>query len=67
MHTKQNIHKLLLAILLFIALDSNAQKVKTYKINQLTHRIFNDSDTTYVVNFWATWCKPLLFCLLILD
>ena len=22
------------------------------------NRIFNNSDTTYVVNFWATWCKP---------
>ena len=35
-----------------------AQKPSIYKINDLTKRIFNDSDTTYVVNFWATWCKP---------
>ncbi len=40
----------------FISL--NAQKPVVYKINDLTKRIFNNSDTTYVVNFWATWCKP---------
>ena len=36
----------------------NAQKVSVYKINQLLKRIHNQSDTVYVVNFWATWCKP---------
>ena len=29
-----------------------------YKIDDLTKRIFNTNDTTYIVNFWATWCKP---------
>jgi thiol-disulfide isomerase/thioredoxin len=28
-----------------------------YKINDLLNRIKNN-DTTYIVNFWATWCKP---------
>ncbi len=28
-----------------------------YKINDLLARI-NNSDTTYIINFWATWCKP---------
>ncbi len=36
----------------------NAQKTAVYKINDLLKRIHNNSDTTYVVNFWATWCKP---------
>ena len=36
----------------------NAQKPVVYKINDLLKRIHNDSDTIYVVNFWATWCKP---------
>lgn len=35
-----------------------AQKPSVYKIDNLTKRIFNQNDTTYVVNFWATWCKP---------
>lgn len=34
------------------------QKTPVYKINDLLKRIHNNSDTTYVVNFWATWCKP---------
>ncbi len=28
-----------------------------YKINDLLARI-NNPDTTYIINFWATWCKP---------
>lgn len=34
------------------------QTVSVYKINDLLKRIYNTSDTVYVVNFWATWCKP---------
>ena len=43
---------------LFIAFVSLAQKPAVYKINDLLKRIHNNSDTIYVVNFWATWCKP---------
>lgn len=35
-----------------------SQKIEVYKINHLLNRIQNNSDTTYIVNFWATWCKP---------
>ncbi len=35
-----------------------AKKTAFYKIYYLTKRIYNNSDTTYIVNFWATWCKP---------
>lgn len=42
----------------FFALVSFAQKPAVYKINDLLKRIHNNSDTIYVVNFWATWCKP---------
>jgi thiol-disulfide isomerase/thioredoxin len=28
-----------------------------YKIDKLLSRT-SDSDTIYVINFWATWCKP---------
>ena len=37
-----------------------AQKPAVYKINDLLKRIHNNSDTIYIVNFWATWCKPCI-------
>ncbi len=47
-----------LILFLFFVLISLAQKPAVYKINDLLKRIHNNSDTIYVVNFWATWCKP---------
>ena len=38
--------------------NANAQKPAVYKINDLLKRIHNNSDTIYIINFWATWCKP---------
>jgi thiol-disulfide isomerase/thioredoxin len=45
-------------LLLLIALSSQAQKVKVLKIDELTQSIFKNNDSTYIVNFWATWCGP---------
>jgi thiol-disulfide isomerase/thioredoxin len=36
---------------------ANAQ-VKLLKLDDLDKRFANGKDTTYVVNFWATWCLP---------
>ena len=50
-----------LVLLLFICFSTKVVSQHTpsvYKINDLLHRIHNNSDTIYVVNFWATWCKP---------
>lgn len=38
----------------------NAQKVSLLKIDQLESRILAGKDTTYIVNFWATWCAPCI-------
>ncbi|MES2681040.1 MAG: TlpA disulfide reductase family protein [Bacteroidota bacterium] len=43
-------------LFLFNALQSQSVK-NVYSIDGLLNRI-NHPDTTYVVNFWATWCKP---------
>lgn len=45
-------------ILLFASFSCFAQDVKVIKIQELEKRIHNNSDTTYIVNFWATWCAP---------
>jgi len=45
-------------VFLFFCLPTKAQSVSVYKIDALVKRIYNNSDTTYIVNFWATWCKP---------
>lgn len=34
-----------------------SQTIAVYKVDQLIKRL-KSSDTVYVVNFWATWCKP---------
>lgn len=51
----------LLLLFLFGMIFCVAQNhVAVYKINDLLKRIHNNSDTIYVVNFWATWCKPCI-------
>jgi len=51
--------KILLLSFILLQFGLRAQKVNAvYKINDLLNRIHNNSDTLYVVNFWATWCKP---------
>lgn len=58
MSTRKKINKLLVCCLLCVSLQIVAQKTPVYKIDNLLKRIHNTSDTLYVVNFWATWCKP---------
>ncbi|WP_421939547.1 TlpA disulfide reductase family protein [Pedobacter sp.] len=33
-------------------------QVKLLSLDELEKRVANGKDTTYVVNFWATWCSP---------
>lgn len=58
MIAKQN--RYLVVLFLFMSLYSIAQHVGIYKTNDLLKRIYNKSDTIYIVNFWATWCKPCI-------
>ena len=48
--------------ILFILLSGHihAQDVQVVKIgtNELMELLNKQNDTTYVVNFWATWCSP---------
>ena len=47
----------LIAFTLFFGV-TYSQKVSVYNSDDLLKRIHNTIDTTYLVNFWATWCKP---------
>ncbi|RZK10086.1 MAG: TlpA family protein disulfide reductase [Hymenobacter sp.] len=49
---------LLLGATLLLAVPSVAQRVAVLKFPALQQRLARPSDTTYVVNFWATWCGP---------
>jgi thiol-disulfide isomerase/thioredoxin len=49
---------IIISVLCLSGFSAPAQTVSVYKKNELLKRIYNHSDTTYIVNFWATWCKP---------
>lgn len=34
------------------------KKIPVYKVDKLLSRIEKNNDTLYILNFWATWCKP---------
>lgn len=41
--------------------ESKGQSPEVYhSYAQFEKSILNATDTTYVVNFWATWCKPCI-------
>jgi|ERR1043165_1271430 thiol-disulfide isomerase/thioredoxin len=48
---------LCLLLLSFLSSPENAG-VKEVNLEQLQAEVSRANDTLYVVNFWATWCKP---------
>jgi thiol-disulfide isomerase/thioredoxin len=51
--------KYLLFVLLFgLMLDAQAQQIKTVTPDWIDGINASKNDTLYIVNFWATWCKP---------
>jgi len=53
-----------IAIILFLVISFSAikslsaQEIKTYNFTQLEPILHQTNDTTYIINFWAMWCKP---------
>lgn len=49
---------LFVIVFCFFSLITKAQSVRLLTVNDLENRIANNPDTTFVINFWATWCMP---------
>lgn len=47
---------LLFSLLLFS--NTEGQKIEVIDFDKLAPRLAIQNDTVYVINFWATWCKP---------
>jgi thiol-disulfide isomerase/thioredoxin len=47
-------------LVLFFSLTAfiSTDQVAKYKVDSLKERMNKGNDTTYVINFWATWCGP---------
>lgn len=49
----------LLVTFIVVAQFGIAQDIKVYEsFEDFEPLLHNENDTTYVINFWATWCKP---------
>jgi thiol-disulfide isomerase/thioredoxin len=57
---KNKLLKISFLLFLLFSVKGYNQNVKLLNINQLNERIKNGKDSTYVINFWATWCAPCI-------
>lgn len=50
--------KYILTLFLVFTFFIAKSQVKLLTLNELDARVAKGKDTTYVINFWATWCGP---------
>lgn len=50
--------KLTVILVLFLFYNLHAQQIKFIDGSWIEKIKANTTDTIYVINFWATWCKP---------
>ncbi len=46
----------MLLVALLVSVNTNV--LREVSLQELNEQILKTDDTLYVVNFWATWCKP---------
>ncbi len=47
-------------IILLVSFFTNAQSVAAWKIKDVANYYSKGNDSIYIVNFWATYCKPCI-------
>lgn len=60
-HSTMKLHALIigLGLMLISMADAEAQDIKTYdSFDSYKQLLEKDNDTTYIINYWATWCRP---------
>ncbi|MBE0639985.1 MAG: TlpA family protein disulfide reductase [Bacteroidales bacterium] len=50
--------KLLFSLLFILLISPSFSQIPVMNFSQLEPLLHKSNDTTYVINFWATWCKP---------
>jgi thiol-disulfide isomerase/thioredoxin len=48
-----------LLICFFVTSTASAQQIRSIKIDELKN-LYTSGDSIYVINFWATFCKPCI-------
>ncbi|MBK8845714.1 MAG: TlpA family protein disulfide reductase [Bacteroidetes bacterium] len=49
---------MVLSSFILACIKAQSQSVPIIKFHSLNSILQSTADTTYVINFWATWCKP---------